>query len=95
MPASIKLGHIWGIPIGLHFSWFLIFGLVTWSLALGYFPAEFPMLSSTMLWVLGALTSLLFFGSVLLYELGHTAFALNLGCDRQERCPNREGKCPI
>ena len=21
MPASIKLGHVWGIPIGLHFSW--------------------------------------------------------------------------
>lgn len=30
MNASIKLGRIWGIPIGLHFSWFLIFGLVTW-----------------------------------------------------------------
>lgn len=35
MEASVKLGRIWGIPIGLHLSWFLVFGLVTWSLALG------------------------------------------------------------
>lgn len=28
------------IGIGLHFSWLFVFGLVTWSLAAGYFPAE-------------------------------------------------------
>lgn len=76
MEASVKLGRIWGIPIGLHLSWFLIFGLVTWSLALGYFPAEYPRLSTTAYWLLGAVTSLLFFGSVLVHELGHALLAL-------------------
>jgi len=33
---------VWGIPIRLHFRWFLVFGLVTWSLAGGYFPVEYP-----------------------------------------------------
>jgi hypothetical protein len=35
MKADIKLGRIWGIPIGLDFRWFINFGLVTWSLAAG------------------------------------------------------------
>ncbi|MBN1890386.1 MAG: site-2 protease family protein [Thermoflexales bacterium] len=76
MEASVKLGRIWGIPIGLHASWFLIFGLVTWSLAAGYFPGEYPALPSGAYWLLGALTSLLFFGSVLAHELGHSWVAL-------------------
>lgn len=76
MEASIKLGRLWGIPIGLHISWFLIFGLVTWSLAQGYFPSEYPHLPAETCWLMGALTSLLFFGSVLTHELGHSFIAL-------------------
>lgn len=79
MQANVKLGRIFGIPVGLHASWFLIFGLVTWSLALGYFPAEYPALSPATYWLLGALTSILFFGSVLLHELGHSIVALRNG----------------
>ncbi|MCS6806187.1 MAG: site-2 protease family protein [Acidobacteriota bacterium] len=79
MTASLHLGRIWGIPIGLHWSWFLIFGLVTWSLALGFFPREHPGLPPPAYWVLGAITSVLFFASVLIHELGHTYFALRDG----------------
>jgi len=49
---------------------------VTWSLALGYFPNEYPALPAATYWLLGAMTSLLFFGSVLLHELGHSVVAL-------------------
>ena len=76
MNANIKLGRIWGIPIGLHLSWFLIFGLVTWSLALGYFPEEYPTLTISAYWILGVITSILFFGSVLVHELAHALVAL-------------------
>ncbi len=76
MDASVKLGRIWGIPVGLHTSWFVVFGLVTWSLASGYFLTEYPDLSKTAQWLLGGVTSLLFFGSVLLHELGHSIVAL-------------------
>jgi Zn-dependent protease/CBS domain-containing protein len=76
METRVELGKIWGIPIGLHPSWFLIFGLLTWSLAMGYFPEEYPALSSAAHWLLGGLTSLLFFGSVLVHELGHSLIAL-------------------
>ena len=76
MDANIQLGKIWGIPLGLHLSWFVIFGLVTWSLAAGYLPGEYPSLPQVAYWLLGAVTSLLFFGSVLLHELGHSYIAL-------------------
>lgn len=77
--GSIKLGRIMGIPIGVHVSWFLIFGLITWSLSAGFFPPEYPGLSVPVYWVLGAVTSLLFFGSVLVHELGHSILALRNG----------------
>jgi Zn-dependent protease/CBS domain-containing protein len=74
--SSVILGKVRGIPIGLHLSWFLIFGLITWSLAAGYFPAEYPELSTAAYWFLGGITSILFFGSVLLHELGHSILAI-------------------
>ncbi len=79
MEASIKLGRVWGIPIGLHNSWFLILFLVTFSLAAGYFPDGYPDLPAGAYWVLGLLTAGLFFGSVLVHELAHAFFALRNG----------------
>lgn len=76
MDGGIKIGTIWGIPIRLHGSWFIIFFLVSWSLASGYLPQQYPQLSAPALWLLGALTSLLFAISVVLHELGHSYFAL-------------------
>ena len=76
MKANIKLGRIWGIPIGLHFSWFLIFIFLTWSLATGFFPIQFPGVSVTIYWLLALGTSILFFSSVLAHELGHVFLAL-------------------
>jgi Zn-dependent protease len=72
----ISLGKILNIPIGLDYSWFLIFGLITWSLAASYFPTEFPNWPVAEYWIVGAVTSILFFVSVLLHELGHSVIAL-------------------
>lgn len=73
--SGILLGRIWNIPIRLHLSWFVIFFLVTWSLASGYLPSEYPQLSTTVIWVIAAVTSVLFALSVLLHELGHSFVA--------------------
>jgi len=75
----IPLGRIAGIPIGLDSSWFLIFALVTWTLASGYYPAEFKGWPVWEYWVMGALTAVLFFASVLLHELSHSLVARPLG----------------
>jgi Zn-dependent protease len=73
---TIPLGRILGIPIGLDYSWFLIFIVLTWSLAASYYPAEFKQWSTLQYWVVGAVTAVLLFVSVLLHELGHSVIAL-------------------
>jgi Zn-dependent protease len=72
---TISLGRIFGISIGLDWSWFLIFALLTWTLATAYFPFELA-LPAAGDWILGAVTAVLFFVSVLLHELGHSVVAL-------------------
>ncbi len=74
--SSISLGRILGIPIGLDYSWFLIFALLTWSLATSYYPVEFKNWPAAQYWIVGAATVILLFASVLLHELGHSMVAL-------------------
>ena len=73
---NIPLGRILGISIGLDYSWFLIFALLTWMLAGSYYPAEFKNWSLPLYWVMGAVTAIMLFVSVLLHELGHSVVAL-------------------
>ncbi len=76
---QVFLGRILGIPVGLDYSWFLIFALLTALLANSYYPAEFDAWPPFLYWFMGALTALLFFVSVLLHELGHSVVALRYG----------------
>jgi Zn-dependent protease len=73
---SIPLGRIFGIPIGLDYSWFVIFALLTWMLARSYYPEEFKHWSPLLYWLMGAVTAIMLFVSVLLHELGHSVVAL-------------------
>ena len=73
---TLKLIQIMGIPIGLDPSWFLVFALITWVLAANYFPIEFKNWTRLQYWSVAALTSIIFFLSVLLHELGHSIMAL-------------------
>ena len=77
--GGLTIARIWGIPISVHASWLLVFALVAGSLAAGYFPAHHPEWGGPTRWVLGALTSLTFFASVLVHELGHSRVALRYG----------------
>ena len=73
---SIPLGRIFGIPIGLHYSWFVIFALLTWMLARSSYPEEFKHWFPLLYWLMGAVTAIMLFVSVLLHELGHSVVAL-------------------
>jgi Zn-dependent protease len=73
---NIPLGRILGIPIGLDYSWFVVFALLTWMLAGSYYPAEFKDWPPLLYWLVGAVTAIMLFVSVLLHELGHSVVAL-------------------
>ena len=71
----LHLGKILGIPIGIDYSWFFIFFLLTWVLATTYYPGEYKSWNQVEYWLAGSLTAILLFGSVLLHELGHSFIA--------------------
>jgi Zn-dependent protease len=72
---TISLGRLFGIPLELDYSWFLIFALMSWTLAVSYFPAEFANWPTSEYWLVGAVTALMLFVSVVLHELGHSVVA--------------------
>jgi Zn-dependent protease len=71
MNDTFKLGRIVGIPIGLNWTWLLVFGLFVWSLASAVFPSTNPGLATQTYVEMAVAAVLLFFGSLLLHELGH------------------------
>lgn len=75
MPISIRLGRVFGIEIGLHYSWFIIAALITLSLV-GHFSATNPGWSVVLIWTTALATALLFFLSIVLHELSHALVAL-------------------
>jgi Zn-dependent protease/CBS domain-containing protein len=72
---TIPLGRVLGIPLELDYSWFLVFALLTWALAVGHYPAEFKGWPPSLYWIMGAATAVMLFVSVLLHELGHSVVA--------------------
>lgn len=78
MDGRIRVGSIAGIPFFLHPSWFFVLVLVTLSngSSLGY---QYRELGDTLPLLLGFVTALLLFLSVLLHELGHSLVALRQG----------------
>ena len=82
--SGVFLFRVFGIEINAHFSWFLIFGLITFSLAYGYFPQALPGLLTSTYLIAGFAVSLLFFTSILLHELSHSLVAKRLGIDVPE-----------
>lgn len=70
-----KIGTIMEIPIRVHFSWFIVFGLITWSLSTFYFPKAAPELPAVTYWVKGVIAALLLFTSVAFHELAHSFVA--------------------
>jgi Zn-dependent protease/predicted transcriptional regulator len=77
--GGVPIGKAFGISLRLHYSWFLIFALVTWALATGYFPSEYPSWSLSVRIAAGLITSLLFFGSVMVHELMHSIVSQRQG----------------
>jgi Zn-dependent protease/predicted transcriptional regulator len=75
---TFKVATIGGIDIDIDWTWLLAFAFFTWSLG-AYYDTTFPSWGPTTAYLLGALSTLLLFVTVLLHELGHSFTARSLG----------------
>lgn len=76
---AFKLMTVFGMPIRVHITWFIVFALITWTLAETWFPEHGPVASrdlpKSVHWMMAVTAALLLFVSVLLHELGHCFLA--------------------
>lgn len=76
--GSFRIGRIAGIDIYIHVSWFIILGLLTWSISEVFRDINGDW-ATEVVWLLAAIATILFFTSVLLHELSHSLVAKRLG----------------
>lgn len=71
----IELFRLLGFAVRLDLSWFLVVGLISWSLAASVFPPLYPDLEPATYWLMGVAAALGLFASVVLHELAHALVA--------------------
>ncbi|MBG0765434.1 MAG: site-2 protease family protein, partial [Tissierellales bacterium] len=81
MKVSLTLFKIKDIEVQLHISWIIIFTLISFSMASGFLPANYPDLQPYLYWIFGAGIALLMLMSVMLHELSHSLVSKSLGID--------------
>jgi Zn-dependent protease len=78
MQSSWRIGSLFGIPLYIDLSWFIILFLIALPTASSW-RLQYPAWSSATAYLAGFSMAILFFGSVLLHELGHSLVALSQG----------------
>ena len=79
MRPSIRLGTLFGIPVGLHWSIAVIVGLVTFGLTGTILPQAAPGYASSAYLVIGLAVSVGLLASIVAHELGHALVARRNG----------------
>ncbi len=72
---NIRIGSLLGIPILVNPGWFILFGLTTFLFATEVYPAEVKDAGNATLYAMAAASVILFFASIVLHELAHSAVA--------------------
>ena len=81
MRASISLGRIAGIRVGINASVFLIIAILVAGLATGRLPAAFPGRSIVAYVIAAIIAAVLFLASLLAHELAHSLVARRNGVE--------------
>jgi Zn-dependent protease/predicted transcriptional regulator len=72
---GIHLFRLFGFSVKLDWTWSILAILVTWSLAVGLFPALQPGLTPESYWIMGAFGALGLFFSIVFHEFFHALVA--------------------
>ena len=75
----ITLFKLFGFAVHIDLSWIVIALLVTWSLAAGLFPFQYPALSEGTYWSMGVIGALGLFFSIIFHEMSHSLVARRYG----------------
>jgi Zn-dependent protease len=81
MNPTLVVCRLGSVRIGVNWSWVIVFALIAWSLGTAGFPSQDPGLSKGVYVGMAVAAALLFFGSVLLHELGHAVEARREGME--------------
>ncbi|MEX2236975.1 MAG: site-2 protease family protein [Dehalococcoidia bacterium] len=78
MIGQLRVARFFGIDLLVHWSWFLVFGLLTYSLGddNGLFGEMFPEWSNGTRYTIAGVSAFLFFASVVVHEYSHSLVAL-------------------
>jgi Zn-dependent protease len=79
MHMDVRLGRVAGIDIGVNWTWLIVVALITWSLAAEVFPTTNGGLDTPSYIAMALAATTLYFGSLLLHELGHAVQARREG----------------
>src|ERR1700704_4839659 len=79
MDASLRLGRVAGIEVGVHWSLAIAFVLIGWTLAGQFFPVVVPGQAESSYWLASLVAGLLFYVSLLAHEMGPALVARRLG----------------
>lgn len=75
MKATVRLGTIRGMHVGVHWSVLAIWGLLTWSLAVTLLPEEAPGQGTVAYWLAAGTGAVVLLGCLLAHELSHALAA--------------------
>lgn len=76
---SMKLFSLFGFEVKIDASWFFLFFLIVWSLSAGLFPGQYQGLSSATYIVMGLMSAVGLFLSIVIHELSHSLVARKSG----------------
>lgn len=75
LKRTVTLFQLLGFKVGIDWTWPFLALLIVWSLAMGFFPHEYPDLTESTYWLMAISGAIGLFGSLILHELSHSLIA--------------------
>jgi Zn-dependent protease/predicted transcriptional regulator len=76
---GITLFRLFGFEVKVDWSWIILAALITWTLAQGVYPSAIPGLAAATYWLMGAVTAVGLFMSIVAHEFTHSLVARRFG----------------